>query len=122
MKWIKASERLPELNGLYYVKRNAIEPKGCAHFHINRPSNKMYWDTEIIEWLDETSLLNTGKADEGLEAVGFAEWIRDERYIQSTRNPNKWYEYPYKEDTVFYTTTQLYSLFNKKRYEQRDGD
>lgn len=48
-------------------------------------------------------------------AVKFAEWIRDERYIQSTINPNIWYQYPYKEKSDYFTTQELFNLFKTNK-------
>lgn len=58
MKWIKASERLPDTKGIYYVKcryeLTQVEYKLTMGFY---PVLERKWgstENEVIEWLDET--------------------------------------------------------------------
>jgi hypothetical protein len=46
------------------------------------------------------------------KSIEFALWIEDENYVKSRRGKDKWYQYPYTEETKYFNTTQLYELFS----------
>lgn len=55
MEWIKASNRLPEKSGAYFVKRLDDGRKLVSHYNISAYGHGS-WFTRIphlIEWLDE---------------------------------------------------------------------
>ncbi len=79
MKWIKASERLPEVEGEYFiihVKGHKTSLYASGHGHQSR------WKHEVLEWLDESPELK-GKEDGWVkvkDAIGFPEWAHAKGY------------------------------------------
>ena len=71
-----------------------------------------YLTPPVIGQNDQKSTImanDTGKADEGLEAVGFAEWIQDNAEMITG---NKWRFWDVNiQEWVRYTTTELYNLY-----------
>lgn len=73
MKWIKASERMPDERGRYFIKTqfhpNSVIGKGAAMFDPEPIYSGTNWDSEdIIEWLDESPAFADGwvRVEDGL--------------------------------------------------------
>ena len=74
MEWIKASERLPEKTGWYFVRKGSLKEnahKALHHMDVLKLAAGIegYW-SEVYEWLDES--IEPGATSSEIE---FAEWI-----------------------------------------------
>src|SRR6188768_2702300 len=59
MEWIKASERLPEKTGWYFVRKGSLKEnahKALHHMDVLKLAAGIegYW-SEVYEWLDEST-------------------------------------------------------------------
>lgn len=109
MKWVKASDGLPNKDGIYHcrvkyfykdeVVKNAVEFK-CPFWII-------FKDNYVIEWLDE-SVEHTEPVS---DAIKFAEWCERNYNLvcNNWRYKNGLDGNPVKEG--IFTTLQLYQLF-----------
>jgi hypothetical protein len=46
-------------------------------------------------------------------AKGLLEWIRDQDYVLSDYRAGKWYQFPFRETSHYYTTTELLKEYDK---------
>lgn len=72
MKWIKSNERLPEIEGNYFVKVSGFEKEndnaeytcGAYHHFVNTFQGKYFSSLpeheKVIQWLDESDQLPSG--------------------------------------------------------------
>ena len=108
MKWIKASERLPEKEGYYITDSEWV---GGGPILTNDWSDTYFskgkWNHSdkwlVIAWLDETP------EDQGREkAIGFAEWLGGNYDCFLTTNHGVvWTK------SGHFTTSELYDIYEK---------
>lgn len=83
MKWVKASERLPEKAGKYYIKyfnHNGEKKSGSLFDGFKFPHHKT-----VVEWLDESQSPSTPSQE--TEAIAFAIWVESIRYVNYKISP-----------------------------------
>jgi hypothetical protein len=51
-------------------------------------------------------------------AKGLLEWIRDQDYVLSDYRAGKWYQFPFRETSHYYTTTELLKEYDKYLKQQ----
>ena len=133
MRWVKASEQLPEINknvimrfpwhdNTIVLDEGKLKPK-------EERDNQLWFSTnnygsipereDGLEWLDESTPTQSGESME--DAVAFANFIVDNytplegnEYLWMQSENNKEFKTTKIPDITQYTTSELYQLFKHK--------
>jgi hypothetical protein len=111
--WVKMSDRLPDKDGYYHVRKKPKKPtetdKDLQYYHSE--TKRFSWDN-VIEWLDES---NEQPVEQKENEVAILRWLREEGW--EPRNHTGWAKHADNE-SYYLTDKEIWNEYQKQKNGQ----